>query len=372
MSEITNKVTTKHEIKGEIQATTKHEIRGEIQATKIYPKLENLTVTPTNNIQSFNHPDSYGYDNVVIKAIEGETLNVTPKKEDQVFDGIYTEVIVEGTECETLNITPNQESQSFKGFYDEVNVEAINSEILNVTPKQESQSFKGLYEQVNVEAIQADQLTVTPNAEEQYFSGMFDNVTVEAVESDVIISPTEPTGDDRKKIWIQKVRNMLTVQKLTKTQSNNCTVSYSSNTNKVASKGAWGWCVYQLAIPSNFKDREMVLSFDGVSTHEFGNNISSTVLLVKENDINSERYGYVRLNTTKQRYALTFSPIQEYAYIVVYCTLSNTSIVTMELSNIQLEAGGEATDYIEYVEPTTYIKDTVSDEYEKLSPYSEI
>lgn len=151
MSEMTNKVTTKHEI------------RGEVQITKVYPELENLTVTPTKENQSFNHPDSYGYNNVTVKAIDCKTLSVVPKKEEQAFDGMYDKVNVKAIDCETLNVTPKQENQSFDGMYDKVNVEKVQGSTLNVTPKEEHQSFNGLYETVNVVPINTEEITIDPD-----------------------------------------------------------------------------------------------------------------------------------------------------------------------------------------------------------------
>jgi hypothetical protein len=182
MSELINKVVTKHEI------------RGEVQVTKVYPELENLTVTPTKTVQSFNHPDSYGYNNVVVKAIDCEPLSVVPRKEDQAFDGMYDKVNVKAIDCETLNITPKQEEQSFDGMYDKVRVGAIEGDTLEVTPTKVNQSFKGLYETVNVVAIQADTLNIKPTKESQTFNGLYGTVNVEEMHGDKLdITPKETT-----------------------------------------------------------------------------------------------------------------------------------------------------------------------------------
>ena len=184
MSEIINKVVTKHEI------------RGEVQVAKVYPELENLMVTPTKTVQSFNHPDSYGYNNVMVKAIDCEPLSVVPQKENQVFDGMYDKVNVRAIDCETLNITPKQENQSFNGMYDKVNVNAIQADTLKVIPSKTEQSFKGLYKQVNVEAIQGNTLDVTPKEEEQSFKGLYETVNIEAIETEeVTIDPDFSTQD---------------------------------------------------------------------------------------------------------------------------------------------------------------------------------
>ena len=74
-------------------------------ATKIYPSLENLTVIPTGEQQVFNHPNSYGYDEVVVEAVESEILNITPKEETQSYKGLYGEVNVDKINVEEK--TPN-------------------------------------------------------------------------------------------------------------------------------------------------------------------------------------------------------------------------------------------------------------------------
>ena len=180
MSELINKVVTKHEI------------RGEVQITKVYPELENLTVTPTKKIQSFRHPNSYGYDNVVVKAIDCEPLSVVPQKENQVFDGMYDKVNVKAIDCETLNITPKQESQAFDGMYDKVRVDAIVGDTLNIKPTATQQTFNGLYETVNVEKVQGSTLNITPTKTTQTFNGLYGTVNVDKMSGDTLnIRPTE-------------------------------------------------------------------------------------------------------------------------------------------------------------------------------------
>ena len=116
MSDITSKITVKNKI------------QGKIEATKIYPDLENLTVTPSKQQQSFNHKDSYGYDNVIVKGIDCNSINITPTKNKQVFEGMYDNVTVDGVQGEILNITPSETQQSKTGLYETVNVEAIQTE----------------------------------------------------------------------------------------------------------------------------------------------------------------------------------------------------------------------------------------------------
>lgn len=87
-------------------------------------------------------------------------------------------------ELEDLIVTPSNEEQKFKSSqygFDEVTVKKVEGEILEITPSMEKQNYKGLYEEVNVAEIQAKEITITPSTEEQIKEGLFNKVTVEAV-----------------------------------------------------------------------------------------------------------------------------------------------------------------------------------------------
>lgn len=64
-------------------------------AKKIYPSLENLKVKPSGAKQIFNHPNSYGYDEVIVEEVASDTLNVIPTIEKQTFNGLFGTVNVE-------------------------------------------------------------------------------------------------------------------------------------------------------------------------------------------------------------------------------------------------------------------------------------
>lgn len=61
------------------------------------PELEDLTVTPTGDEQHFKS-EKYGYDNVIVKAVESQEINITPAKEQQVEEGLFNKVTVLGDE----------------------------------------------------------------------------------------------------------------------------------------------------------------------------------------------------------------------------------------------------------------------------------
>lgn len=138
------------------------ELIGYIEATKIEPKLEDITITPSKKEQNFKSKVD-GYDNIRVNAIPCETLNITPKKEKQVIEGMYDKVNVDGISAEILNITPKKETQYFDGIYEKIYVDRIVGDNLNITPSMTDQSFNGLYENVNVDAIQTEEVTIDPD-----------------------------------------------------------------------------------------------------------------------------------------------------------------------------------------------------------------
>ena len=87
---------------------------------KVYPQLENLEVNPSAEKQVFNHENSYGYDEVVVNAIIGDTLEITPSKEEQSFNGLYTEVKSKGV---TSEVDENIKAENIKGGVNILGVE---------------------------------------------------------------------------------------------------------------------------------------------------------------------------------------------------------------------------------------------------------
>lgn len=77
--------------------STKQSIKGKINNAilKIYPVLEDLEVTPSNEEQVFKSKE-YGFNEVRVKKVEGEELNIIPSTEEQVKEGLYEKVTVSG------------------------------------------------------------------------------------------------------------------------------------------------------------------------------------------------------------------------------------------------------------------------------------
>lgn len=117
----------------------------ELDVVKQYPSLIDLEVIPSTKEQIFNHEGSYGYDEVRVKAVTGETLNIVPSKEEQKFNGVYTEVNVDGLITSELNVVPTKETQNYEGLYEKINVQAVTSDIdENITPENIKQGIKML------------------------------------------------------------------------------------------------------------------------------------------------------------------------------------------------------------------------------------
>lgn len=58
-----------NEINFEMQDVGKIDLSMDVGVKEIFPPIENLEVTPTKEQQVFNHENSYGYDQVIVKRI---------------------------------------------------------------------------------------------------------------------------------------------------------------------------------------------------------------------------------------------------------------------------------------------------------------
>lgn len=81
-------------IKGKINTIVELETKTNASIIREYPELEDLRITPTASEQKFKS-EKYGYNEVIIEAIESEKLNVIPKNEKQRFEGLFNIVNVE-------------------------------------------------------------------------------------------------------------------------------------------------------------------------------------------------------------------------------------------------------------------------------------
>jgi surface protein len=110
--------------------TSKNISVGNVLKIKDKINLENITITPTNKTQTFNHPDSDGYDNIVVEPISEEyikpegTLDITENGKYDVTDKAEVDVNVGGFEINDANYL----------FYNNARTNQIN-EILSLCKK---------------------------------------------------------------------------------------------------------------------------------------------------------------------------------------------------------------------------------------------
>lgn len=56
---------------------------------KVYPELEDLEITPSGIEQNFKSEEYYGYNNIKVKAVASDTLDVVPTEENQQITGLF-------------------------------------------------------------------------------------------------------------------------------------------------------------------------------------------------------------------------------------------------------------------------------------------
>lgn len=117
----------------------------ELDVVKEYPYLENLEITPTAGQQIFTHPDSYGYDEVKVDAINLQDKSVTPTQAQQI---IFADIGYSGLnnvkiEAVTSDIDSNIQSYNIKKDVSILgvtgNVIELNGEERAITPTKDTQ-----------------------------------------------------------------------------------------------------------------------------------------------------------------------------------------------------------------------------------------
>lgn len=175
-------------------------------------------------------------------------------------------------------------------------------------------------------------------------------------EDKVIVSATEPTGIDRKKVWIKKGKNKFNANELFLNQTNHVTNNNSTNKLSITTNGNYGYSRYKLTIPKEYLNKEVSISFNGVSTINGSQDGVRNTIYISSTQGESGDIMTQLLTTTKIKYSVKFTPTSQEIYITIYGTLSDYSVVmTIEMSEIQLELG-ETTDYEPYIEKEIYVK----------------
>lgn len=145
-------ITAQNNLVGKISA--KQNIIGKLNnaVIKEYPELEDLTVTPSAEEQHFKS-EKYGYDNVIVKVVESEELNIIPSTETQIKEGLYNKVTVEGdNNLVSENIKEGTEIFGVQGNY-KGEVSEYNT-ILNTIGVKGNPTYSGILG--NIEEINSD------------------------------------------------------------------------------------------------------------------------------------------------------------------------------------------------------------------------
>lgn len=191
----------------------------------------------------------------------------------------------------------------------------------------------------------------------------------------IIKSPTEPTGENRKLIWIAKSNNLLKTNNFGVSKTNKVRYYYDSNGVRTKSEGANSWIIYYVAVPENCIGKEMCFSFNGYSNQDYSVQymIHNQVRLVPINDFNvaPTESQYCTLSKTDKRYSIKFVATQDHMYMIHDLAESNMSTTELKTYNHQLEIGSEPTAYEPFAEPKVYIEND-EDVYQEIYEYASL
>lgn len=158
--------------------------------------------------------------------------------------------------------------------------------------------------------------------------------------TDVVISATEPTGDNREKVWIQKGKNLFNKNNY------NLYKGFIHGENLFFVDNNYANTVYLRIEPNT----TYTISRKIVDT-DFAIGTGSFIPIANEQRINSYR-------DYKNEVSATITTGTEDKYIYIYLLWSDGATATLEevLQGLQIEQGSTATEYEEYIEPKIYVK----------------
>lgn len=180
-------------IKGKITTPIKIKGKTNLSVVIIEPELEDLEVIPSLEDQVFKS-EKDGYNEVTIKKIETENLDITPEPQEKRFDGVYKEVVIRGdSDLKPENIKKGIKIFNIDGAFDAVDTRDANamaSELLedktayvnNLKIQGTIQTYSG-ENQGGTEDFQTEEIEVAPSTESQNFEGLFNKVTISGDEN---------------------------------------------------------------------------------------------------------------------------------------------------------------------------------------------
>lgn len=142
----------------------------------------------------------------------------------------------------------------------------------------------------------------------------------------VVVSATEPTGDNREKVWIQKGKNLF-------------------NKNKNIIKGYRLVGNGNLEVDSNFFYQNEYIKVSSNTNYTISSYELDYFIIEK---YNKDKQFLERIYTDLTDNKFTFETFNDTQYLKISCRTPN-------LDSLQLEQGSTATEYEEYIEPKIYV-----------------
>lgn len=190
-------------------------------------------------------------------------------------------------------------------------------------------------------------------------------------EDKVIVSATEPTEVNRKKVWFKKGKNLINIKEVLPGTLNNNTGEYmntrstienitdNSVTFKLTSN--WAGVVFFINVLPN---TTYTLKFDSTIAEITGNVNDNFVLIDTFNNVTYKRRVVKKSGTT---HSFTTQENENEVRICIETGKMSALNINITLSNIQLEQNAVATAYEQYIEPEIYIlnNNNVYEKFEK-------
>lgn len=153
----------------------------------------------------------------------------------------------------------------------------------------------------------------------------------------VVVSPTEPTGNNRKKVWMQKGKNLFDSNLLQQGALNGETGLITTSSDAFNKR---------ICVPNHIPLKKGIytLSYSGL-TQCVVYRFNSTKTLYTSDQYQSWYTGNKTFELTEDGYIT-----------LAFKNTDGTSITVNDISNVQLEQGQIATSYEEYVEEKIYVK----------------
>ena len=174
-------------------------------------------------------------------------------------------------------------------------------------------------------------------------------ININLEENLVHVSSTEPTDENRKKVWLQKNKNLFNKNDLV--SGNNCTYSISGNSIVINAAGA---NAYVKTKKYNLLANTYTLSGTAISDDYIGLAIY----------VNDSYFASVSSNNLEKNFTLTED--SEVVFRFYASSSSSSTTTTATYSNIQLEVGSSASVFEDNITSAIYTKNN-NDEYEKFS-----